>query len=291
MKNLLAFCLIILIVISFNDIYCQETEIDHNEIIDLKTQLMESKLQMMGTKMELLERNLEEKIRKIDSVYLVIQDYEFQKPVENIQPIDTFPQKDYKYAISLNPIRLLEGSFLISCERKFSDKFSIDLSFMGTYVTKNGIGGNYLESQSDGYMVASLFDKPEYIYYNGEIIAGWGVFLEAKNYLSPNKKAPFGLYAAPQLMYRKVQFIGSTYNWESGETRDVVTNMDVIRAGVLLGTKIRFADVLCLDVSLGGVMRLSKYFRDSGFTKYQTWNNIDYSGVLPTINIKLGILK
>jgi len=38
-------------------------------------------------------------------------------------------------------------------------------------------------------------------------------------------------------------------------------------------------------------LRLSKYFRESHFTKYKKWNNIDYSGVLPTAGISIGILK
>lgn len=279
--------LISLALITGNFLYCQD--VNSNDINKLRTELLESKISLLDTKIGLLEKSLDTKIFLIDSMYSKMQEMGHNKISHDRNYHDTLPQKDYKYTISLNPVRLFEGSFLISCDRKISENMSIDLSFMGTYVTKNGIGGNYLETQSTDYLLG-VNNQPSYIYYNGEIIAGWGVILEAKNYLSGGK-APFGLYAAPQLMYRKVQFIGSAWNWETGDTDEITTNMDVIRGGVLIGTKIRFADVLCLDISLGGVMRLSKYFRDSGFTKFQPWYNMDYSGVLPTANIKLGILK
>jgi hypothetical protein len=279
--------IIVIAVLAFNNMFSQETTT--NEVNKLRTELLESKISLLDTRIELLEQNLENKIFLMDSLNYVLQKVDQSRISKRRIYIDTIPEKDYKYTFSLNPVRLFEGSFLISCDRKISENMSIDLSFMGTYVTKNGMGGNYLETQSVDYLLA-VNNQPSYIYYNGEIIAGWGVILEAKNYLSAGK-APFGLYAAPQLMYRKVQFIGSTWNWETGITDEITTNMDVIRGGVLLGAKIRFADVLCLDISLGGVMRLSKYFRDSGFTKFQPWYNMDYSGVLPTVNIKLGILK
>ena len=63
---------------------------------------------------------------------------------------------------------------------------------------------------------------------------------------------------------------------------DILTNVDV-------GFPV--FDVLSVDIHIGGVLRLSKYYRESHFTKYKKWNNIDYSGVLPTAGISIGILK
>jgi len=45
------------------------------------------------------------------------------------------------------------------------------------------------------------------------------------------------------------------------------------------------------DVYIGGVIRLSKYDGQVRFTKYKQLQNIDFSGVMPNIGVKIGIVK
>ena len=264
---------------------------DQNEINNLRAQLLETKLESLEANLQLFQKNSVRKIKTIDSLIYVLENTDPVIVHEKDKARDTILMKNYTSAISINPARLLEGSLFLSYEKSFSDRFSIDLGLMGTYVTRNGIGGGYLEAQNLDLAAASFVENDLYFDYSGEMMTGWGVFLEGKKYLSPKSEAPFGLYAGPHLMYRKVHFIFRAYKWDTSNYTDAVKNLDVVRAGVILGGKFKFSDVLCLDISVGGIMRLSKYFRDSKFTKYQKWINIDYSGVLPTLTIKLGILN
>ncbi len=64
-----------------------------------------------------------------------------------------------------------------------------------------------------------------------------------------------------------------------------------MQGGVIIGSKFTLAKVLCIDAYIGGGMRLSKYYNEKTFTKYKKWYNIDYSGILPTAGINIGILK
>ena len=207
---------------------------------------------------------------------------------------DTIIVKPYKSAIKLNPFRLFEGTFQLSYERAINDKFSIDVAGLGTYVSKSGMGGGYLTKQDLEFYNA---ETNSYNPYNPEMLTGWGIFIQAKSFLLTkyysNLKAPIGLYAAPQLMYRDILITGIENVWTDTVyvEKEVKQNLDVLAAGVILGVKFAFLKVLCIDMYVGGVLRLSKYTDEKSCTKYKQWNNIDYSGVLPAAGINIGILK
>ncbi len=293
--KIVCFSILILTIIVCNEIYGQDT-INHRkseQLLDLKLQLLDAKLQLLDTKLELLESEpvyrVNLKLRQLDSVF---QSMEI-KP-ETLET-DTIIVKLYKSAIKLNPFRLFEGTFQLSYERAINDKLSIDVAGMGTYAsTGSGLGGGYVKSQE-----LALFDARTNSYnsYNAEMITGWGVFVQAKSFLLTkyysNLKAPIGLYAAPQLMYRDILITGIENVWTDTVyvEKEVKQNLDVLAAGVILGVKFAFLKVLCIDIYVGGVMRLSKYDNESSLTKYKKWNNIDYSGVLPTAGINIGVLK
>ena len=196
----------------------------------------------------------------------------------------------------LNPVSLFEGTFHLSYERLFNDKFSGSISALATYATEEGIAQYFFANQSFAYL-----DKASNSYeiYQGESIAGTGIILQGKNYLLSNfkakKKAPLGLYAAPQLMYRRVWITGEAmeYNVDEDEWVEKVIKqqLNICSAGVVIGTKIPVLKVLVVDIFVGGNIRLSKYDDESGLTKYKKWYNIDYSGVFPTAGIGIGILK
>ena len=196
----------------------------------------------------------------------------------------------------LNPVSLFEGTFHLSYERLFNDKFSGSISALATYATEEGIAQYFFANQSFAYLDEA---SNSYEIYQGESIAGTGIILQGKNYLLSNfkakKKAPLGLYAAPQLMYRRVWITGEAmeYNVEEDEWVEKVIKqrLNIGSAGVVIGTKIPVLKVLVVDIFVGGNIRLSKYDDESGLTKYKKWYNIDYSGVFPTAGIGIGILK
>ncbi|MFH0865295.1 MAG: hypothetical protein V1904_03825 [Bacteroidota bacterium] len=310
------YILIIFIILFVNNkISAQDTIKKIPETLDLKAQLLDTKLQLIEIKLKLLEftpNQLNQKFNQIDSLFLIhidsIYNYVYTKTQERISDsiskktvIDTIPPakiKIPKTVIKLSLNRIFEGTLQLSYERAIKENFSIDFTASATYVTKNSFGGEYFNKQ-DFYAFSDVANS--YYQYEGEMMRGFGGIIQTRNYLlpriNPKYKAPFGLYASPYLMYRKITISGIYYTdiyqdsiWVT-EENEVIQNLDIGSAGVIIGYCFPVLDVLSIDIYVGGVLRLSKYYRESHFTKYKKWNNIDYSGVLPTAGISIGILK
>ena len=133
-------------------------------------------------------------------------------------------------------------------------------------------------------------------------MAGGGLNVQFRDYLLANhpnrQKAPLGLYAAPQLMYRKMVITGHYKEMEEVEPgkyemveKKVTQHLNIFAGGVMLGMKLPLFKVLTVDLFAGGNIRLSKYTDEDGFTKYKNWFNFDFSGVSPVAGIAIGILK
>ena len=75
------------------------------------------------------------------------------------------------------------------------------------------------------------------------------------------------------------------------ESVEVTQNLHVFSGGFLAGWQFAIRNVITADVYMGGMIRLSKYDGETEFTKYKGLQNIDYSGVMPTIGVKIGIVK
>ena len=266
-------------------VYAQSSEQTKAEIRELKISLMEAELKLLRSDLQMSVNETAERTNR--------------KPLA--MELDTAKNPPWKSAIKLNPSRLFEGTFLLTYERAFGDRFSVNLSGMGTYLTRAGFGQRYLKSQS---FSAYSESSNSYRDISGEMLTGWGVLLQLRNYLARNSniKAPTGLYAAFQFMYRKIWVDGEYYDYysEFSESllpypaqikKPVVQILDVFSVGTVIGSKIVVSKVLCIDVHVGGVLRLSKYSAESKFTRFKKWTNIDYSGVLPTVGLNIGILK
>jgi hypothetical protein len=201
-----------------------------------------------------------------------------------------------KYVISIYPVRLFEGSLQLSIERVLNRGNSIELSAMATYATKDGLANYYLSNQKLEYYNAAM---DEYISYESENISGFGGSLAWRNYLLPRSKpeysAPRGLYVAPIVMYRRVILSGfdHVYNVEEERTElvEVTQYLNVFSGGFYTGWQFVFWRAITVDVYVGGVLRLSKYDGDKKFTKYKQLQNIDFSGVMPSFGVKIGIVK
>jgi hypothetical protein len=305
--------------------YGQDTITQKSQMLDMKLQLLDSKLELLDVKIKLWEskpKELDIKLKEIDSK-ISSMDFDPQLVSKKINEMDSiikikqetiipvelqaqtiveqepefFPV--YKSAITLDPVRLLEGTFCLSYERIINSRFSANISGMATYSTTQGLSNYYFSNQSFAY-----FDEAmnSYQTYEGEVMSGGGVNLQFRNYLlanHPNRyKAPLGLYAAPQLMFRKMKITGNYQKLEETEPdvwgmvdKQVIQKLNIFAGGVILGMKVPLFKVLTIDLFAGGNIRLSKYKDEDGFTKYKDWFNIDFSGVSPVAGIAIGILK
>jgi hypothetical protein len=201
-----------------------------------------------------------------------------------------------KYVISIYPVKLFEGTLQLSVERILNKSNSIELSAMATYATKEGLANYYLSNQSLYYYNETLAD---YTSYESENISGFGGSFAWRNYLLPRTKsnysAPRGPYVAPMLSYRRLILSGfdEVFNEEEDKTEvvEVVQYLNVFSGGFLAGWQFVLWKAIATDVYVGGVIRLSKYDGDARFTKYKQLQNIDFSGVMPSFGVKIGVVK
>lgn len=305
----------------------QDNAAEKMNLLDLKLQLIDSKLALLDSKIKIWEtkpqeieltlNNLDSKVAKLDfnpeefnQHFRVLDSLisEYKKLVsenkiirdeviaETSQTNDLVLPIPHRYAIALNPVRVFEGTMEISGEYKINNRNTIELSGMATYANSQGISNFYLKNQALEYynMRSSSYDP-----YKSENISGFGATLQWKNYLLPSVNNNYyvfkGLYAAPYAMYRRVWITGMGMQYDIEEEKwinvEIVQKLNILAGGVIVGWQFPIAKVLSVDCFIGGVIRLSHYDTESGFTKYKKWDNIDYSGVLPRAGIKIGILK
>jgi hypothetical protein len=213
-------------------------------------------------------------------------------PAEIPEPFVTPP----RYVISIYPVRIFEGTIQLSMERVLNQGNAIEVSAMATYAAREGVANYYLANQSLDYYNAAL---DAYVPYESENISGFGAMVGWRNYLLPRTKprfsAPRGAYAAPSLMYRRLILSGFDYETdeETGETErvEVQQYLNVFTMGVMAGWQFILWNSLSADLFVGGIVRLAKYDGDANFTKYKQVRNIDFSGVMPTFGVKIGIVK
>ena len=306
--------------------YSQDLPADKMELLDLKLELIDSKLALLDSKiniwetkpheLELMLDELDKKILKLDFqpddfnrqfslIDSLIEEYkklaEKKVVTENqfareTNQVDLQALASKGYAVALNPVRVFEGTLEISCELKFNDRNTIEISGMATYANSQGISNFYLKNQSLEYYNAGL---SSYDPYESDNFSGFGATLQWKNYLLPSVNPKYtvfrGLYAAPLAMYRRIWITGMDRQYfpEEDIWKDVeiMQKLNIRAGGVIIGWQFPIAKVLSLDIFAGGVIRLSHYDTESGFTKYKKLHHIDYSGVLPRAGIKIGILK
>jgi hypothetical protein len=306
--------------------YSQDHPADKMELLDLKLELIDSKLALLDSKiniwetkpheLELILDELDKKILKLDfrpddfnrqfsMIDSLLDEYKKlaeKKAVSEDQSAVGINQVDLPaivskgFAVTLNPVRVFEGTLEISYERKFNDRNTIEFSGMATYASSHGISDFYLKNQTLEYFNSSL---NSYDPYESDNFSGFGATLQWKNYLLPAVNPKYsvfkGLYAAPLSMYRRIWITGMDIQYFPAEDIwkdvEIIQKLNILAGGVIVGWQFPIAKVLSLDIFAGGVIRLSHYDTESGFTKYKKWHQIDYSGVLPRAGIKIGILK
>ncbi len=297
----------------------QDGSIDQ-QIIDMKLELLNSQIELFNSRLKVweekpkeLERKLSEidyrieslefdpsyfnnKLREIESLiadYKSPDDTKLNKVLRPFRP-DTLIPRSYKTALALNPVRLMEGTFHITYERALNPRLGVGISGLATYATEEGISRYYMNKQSLDYFNEALQSS---LPYNNKNISGYGLEVTLKNYLLTDlykrQRSPVGLYAAPDLLFRRLWLSGmSTYILEDEWIEEEVTRLlNIFALGGNLGLKFTLVRVLYVDIYAGGLIRLAKYDDEERFTRYKSFGNIDFSGVMPTAGISIGILK
>jgi hypothetical protein len=317
---------LLLILFSGYSLNGQDSIALKSQMLDVKLQLLDSKLDLLDTKIKLWEAKPKELDNKLNEIDSKVNSMDFDpgamtRKINEIDSLVNLPRPEavyvsdqpmpvrepeipvfapsFKSAIMLDPVRLMEGTFYLSYERTFTSSLSFNIGGMATYSTNQGISNYYFANQD--FMAFNSSTK-EYYTYSGEVISGGGLNFQIRNYLMAKhpgrKQAPFGLYAAPQLMYRRIHIKGNNQeyvevepdDWE-WQTVEVIQKLNIYAGGVILGVKFPLFNALAIDIFAGGNIKLSGYTNEEGFTKYKNWFNIDFSGVSPVAGIAVGILK
>ncbi|MCK4991134.1 MAG: hypothetical protein KAS29_11635, partial [Bacteroidales bacterium] len=295
------------------------TEVNQ-QLLDMKLKLLNSQIELFNSQLKVWETKpleLEQKLTDVDQridqldfdpVYFNTKLHEIELSIEDFKVENKKPKRKglqsfrpdsvitvpYKTAIAINPIRLFEGTFHITYERSITSKIGLSISGFATYATEEGISSFYMMNQSLAYFNASLDSS---LPYNAQNISGYGIGLAMKNYLLTDVykklRSPVGLYAAPNLLFRRLWLSGmSEYYLEDEWIEEEVTQLlNIFALGAHIGWKFTFVKVLYLDMYIGGQIRLAKYDNEDSFTRYKSLGNIDYSGVMPTAGLSIGILK
>lgn len=292
-----------LVTLSLSAVSQNEVEVKH-ELMETKTALLETKLILLEQKVNNMEMETQYVMDDLSGLELYYQhklDSSLKllnKKITNFRK-EKYPEKTYKSAIQMDPIKVLQGTLQLSYERMINPSSSIDVAILGTYVTENGLGFGYVKNQE-----LSVYDEyyGDYRYINAQMFRGLGGILQYRYYLPAgkwiNSNPPLGFYVGPQLMYRKVWIDGEFSDiiyLEDGSTLSPITKiseqLDIVSGGIFIGGKFNLLDVFCVDIYAGGSLRLSKYGGEKELTRYKDWMNIDYTGVVPSAGLRVGILR
>lgn len=310
MKQLFKFTLIVFSVILFFNAYAfSQGEIEMQiDKVGVQMDLIDTRLELLNTRLQMLESKPPDMDSLVYQLYAVLDEQNKLNARMNkrfrrfpdLQEVngmsESYEIPRAKFVVSMLPVKLFEGSMELAVERALNKGNSLELSVIATYATSKGIARYYMSNQSLEYYDLS---SSMYIPYTSENISGLGGSLSWRNYLlartHPEYQAPGGLYAAPTLMFRRLTLSGfdRVYNEEEDimESVEVTQRLNVFSGGFLAGWQFLILQVVTLDVYMGGMIRLSKYDGEEGFTRYKALQNVDYSGVMPTIGIKVGIVK
>ncbi len=299
------------------------------DVLDMKLALLDSKIELFNAQLEVWEmkpQELEQRLMAVDEriaqlefdpVYFnkrlaeieyLIEEYRKAQAKEEAMKaqakarsgklrkviVDTTSYRAYRTAIYLNPSRLYEGTFHLGYERALNPRLSLDGSVMITYAAEEGLSRYYMSNQRLDYYNEAL---SSFIPYINKDISGYGLELKLKNYLLTRhyrkREAPVGLYASPGLMFRRLWLSGMTNYYYEGEMleEEVTQLLNIYALSATVGWKFPFLRVLFVDAYVGGQVKLSRYDGADRFTRYKKLGNVDFSGVMPTVGLNIGILR
>jgi len=316
MRSVTFFLVLVLVSISSSLIAQGEMsayEQERLKLQQLQAEMLETRLALLEKRLSLLTEGEErvsvsevehlkyqvvvmrDSIRLLNRVLLELW-HDYYRPVE---PQIVVPQRvprdkpTVNYSMGLQAVRLFQGSFDFGFERVLNRNWTGELALSATWVSRYGFGSNYFMEQDFSFFDPMLSEN---VSYTGQMLRGFGVRLTPKNYLfkiqDTINKAPFGLYAAPVLEYRYFRITGDRNSYIIPYTKEEFNrHLGLINAGILLGYQFHMFQVISLDLYVGGLFRISKYAGEKHLTKYKDWTNFDYTGIIPTIGVRINVLK
>ena len=199
-------------------------------------------------------------------------------------------------AFRFSPLRMATGTFQLEYERQVADKFTLSFMGMGTYLSRNGLGGWYLNSLGRNNFKQTGTNKntgqKKTVPYQAEVMSGAGLIVQGRQYFYAHDDEPKGLYFGPTVMYRGLQLV--TERKESVqnitvEDSDKQRSLGIFKGGIIAGAQLPIISKrLVFDAYGGAVFRMSSYGDETGPADYNAWTALDHSGVTFTFGVSVG---
>ncbi len=201
--------------------------------------------------------------------------------------------KELNSAFRFSPLRMATGTFQLEYERQVADKFTLSFMGMGTYLSRNGLGGWYLNSlgRNNFDQTVKANGDETTVRYQAEVMSGAGLIVQGRQYFYAHDDEPKGLYFGPTVMYR---YLGITTKRQS-EIQNITVkekqqrSLGIFKGGVIAGAQLPlFTKRLVFDAYGGAVFRMSSYGDEAGPSDYNAWTALDHSGVTFTVGLSIG---
>lgn len=196
-------------------------------------------------------------------------------------------------AFRFSPLRMATGTFQLEYERQVADRFTLSFMGMGTYLSRNGLGGWYLNSlgRSNFDQTIKSNGQKTTIPYKAEVMAGAGLIVQGRQYFYAHDDEPKGLYFGPTVMYRRLSLTTKTQNSvQNIEIKEKQQrSLGIFKGGIIAGAQLPIiSKKLVFDAYGGAVFRMSSYGDETGPSDYNAWTALDHSGVTFTIGLSVG---
>lgn len=179
-------------------------------------------------------------------------------------------QPHMRNIIKVSPFHFVEGTFLLSYERFFSN--------MNTSIYLNA----GIHSRERFFDEAPQFGFQEEAQLRVYVAPPRNVGSGGKNFFYFK-----GLYAGPFLYHRYRDQTVQVWDWIAQENVQLKERINEVAGGVLLGVQIAFANRLFVDFYTGGGIK-----RSFGRNENNTFVDVTtpgYNGVIPKIGFQIGI--
>ncbi|MCX7954483.1 MAG: hypothetical protein N3A01_04750 [Bacteroidales bacterium] len=199
--------------------------------------------------------------------------------------------KHLHYSIRIDPFRLFNVTLFIIGEKQISNNSSIEFSPIIIYGSKE-----------DNFIKELAIARPEYennIYtkYSNNFLIGGGLYISYKHYLDNKKHKISGTYINNKIIMQRTSISTLETIWTYVNSDKLIIseeektyNLNSLFLAIDFGYKLLLRSKFCIDVYIGGGLKLSKYDHQS-LTKYRDIGNYDYSGVTISIGGSIGFIK
>ena len=173
-------------------------------------------------------------------------------------------------SIKLYPFAFIKSRFAVSYERALTNRWSVQAGL--------GVVSN---------------DKSDF--YSGRNVFGYSADVQFRKYLQPNQERLEGIYFAPHIGIKTLEFDTEDYYWGPWTGSETITfSSTAVNAGLVMGYQLQILEVVVADVYAGGGYRHtnpnSDFSHDTNIFNRSELREYSSSGVFPTLGLQIGIL-